>query len=150
MRTGGGESADLKALATEASVLRRLAGSFVGGMDMEKVCRAIADAGVEETKAESCSLYMTAGDGEKLSLAAGSLHCHGVGGLDADIGVEPDVFLENGAAGAVGDLSPARVGDVDTERDGVVGCWRLGGESGGRQKEARTEKQRQHVRATPH
>lgn len=70
MTGGNGDVRDIKELATEASVLRRLAGSFVGGMDMEKVCRAIADAGVEETAALSCSLYMADGDGEKLTLAA--------------------------------------------------------------------------------
>lgn len=62
--------ADMAALASEASVLRRLAESLSGGLALERVARAVVDLVVEEVGALNCSLYVIDPERNDLFLCA--------------------------------------------------------------------------------
>jgi len=70
-KKGAAAGRDPGTAAMEAHILRRLASSLTGGIDVERVVRAVVDTVVEEMGALNCSLYvMDHGERELVLLAA--------------------------------------------------------------------------------
>ena len=61
---------NVEELALQAAVMRRLAESLSGGLNLEKVCKVVVDLVVEEIGALNCSLYLVDGAKRELTLAA--------------------------------------------------------------------------------
>lgn len=53
-----GVNSNLSELAAQATVMRRLAESLAGGLDLERACKVVVDLLVEVLGAHNCSLYL--------------------------------------------------------------------------------------------
>ena len=61
---------ELKTLASQARLLRRLADGLTSGLDMRRVSATVVDGAVAEMGAEDCRLYLFDADGGEMSLTA--------------------------------------------------------------------------------
>jgi len=106
----------IEELALQAAVMRRLAESLSGGLNLEKVCKVVVDLVVEEIGALNCSLYLVDGGRKELALAAARGKAESASNFYPDGGTFKKFALGEGVCGWVAlEGRPLLIDDVQQD-----------------------------------